>query len=113
MIRTLDSYWLVNMLRYGIVMLILFALFVMLTFSHYLKNRINITERKDHRFSEAWFISIVSITLIATTVHFWGSLASIHIMFMAVCVGIQGNKKRIKYVSKNSPAKIEPYNKLA
>lgn len=112
MIRTLDSYWLVIMLRYGIVMLILFALFIIVTFSHYLRNRINITERKDHRLSEAWFISIISITLIATTVHFWGSLASIHIMFMAVCVGIQGNKKKKRQRSKVSQIRLEPYKKL-
>ena len=102
MTRTVDSYWLVVMLRYGIVMLILFALFTIFTFQHYLKNVINISERKDRRLAEAWYIAIISITLIATTVHFWGSLASIYIMLMAVCVGIQGNKKRKKRSAKDS-----------
>jgi len=84
---TLDSYWLVIMMRFGFVGLILHLLFVLSV----LKINLSMTRRskikKERRLLEAWFIAAFSITLVAATVHFWGRLPGIYMMVLAACIG--------------------------
>ncbi|RBP52941.1 hypothetical protein [Arenicella xantha] len=85
--NTVDSYWLVLMLRYGATMAALFAVFLLFVLRRSLKQTRRLSKRKDRRLMQAWFISAFAMTLIASTVHFWGQMACVYVMVLAACVG--------------------------
>ena len=90
--RSVDSYWLVILLRYGWVMLLLNVIFIFLIF----KQNINLGRQnkssRQRRLNEAWLISIISFSLLACTVHLTGSIISFY-MFILGCSMIQPNTK--------------------
>lgn len=92
--NTVDSFWLVLMLRFGIVMLILFTIFMSLVFARSLKHVFGPYKRKERYFMQAWFITAFTMSLIAATIHFWGYMACMYMMVMAVCVGGERSTSR-------------------
>ena len=79
---TIDSFWLVNLLRYGWVMFILWFLFIS---SCVYQNRyiFRNSDWKVRKILEAWFIVMISFSIISFTVHFWGSTASTFLIILA------------------------------
>lgn len=84
--HTVDSYWLVQLLRYGITMIVFFGIFLVLVFNKTFKKIKRIPEKKDRMLLQAWLFSAIAMTLIATTVHFWNQMSSIYMMVLAICV---------------------------
>jgi len=85
--RTVDSFWLVLMLRFGITLPALYLIFVVLVFTKSTKYVFGSHHRQYRHFMQAWFIIAFAMTLIAATVHFWGYMACVYMMIMAVCAG--------------------------
>lgn len=114
--NTVDSFWLVLMLRFGIVTLILFSMFSILAFAKSLRHIFGSNKRHERRFMQAWFITAFAMTLIATTVHFWGYMACVYMMVLAVCVGDEGSRNHTKQRRRSKRAKSmnlarrAPYN---
>jgi len=94
MSASVDSYWMVILLRYGAPMLILSSLLIILVL------RANLASYRQHHLKhernliQAWLIASVSLSLVACTVHFWGSTVSL--FFVVLAATACGKKKRKK-----------------
>ena len=97
--NTIDSFWLVVMLRFGTIGLILFLLLAVLSLARSLRYVFGSEQRHKRVFMQAWFISTFAMTLIATTVHFWGFMASFYMILLATCVGNFPPRSRRKRVT--------------
>lgn len=102
--NTVDSFWLVVMLRHGITMLILFAVFVILVLRKGVRSSRISESRRDRRLIQAWFICALGMTLVASTVHFWGQMVCVYFIVLATCVGASTKRQ--------SSAKVKQYEKL-
>jgi hypothetical protein len=77
MSSSVDSYWMVILLRYGVPMLVFSVLMVIMVL------RVNVHTYRRHKplkeraLIQAWLITAISLSLVACTVHFWGSMASL------------------------------------
>lgn len=94
---TVDSFWLILLLRFGATMLLLFSVFVILVFARSLRIIFSTNSRSERNFMQAWFVTAFAMTLIATTVHFWGYMACMYMMVIAAGVGEtnkSANRKR-------------------
>jgi len=93
---SIDSYWMVIMLRYGVPMLIFHLIFVIAVLRANAKYYRR-SHRKQHRMLlQAWLVTAVGFSLIACTVHFWGSTASLFFIIMgATCMRIKRPEKAI------------------
>jgi len=84
MSRSVDSYWLVNLLRFGWPMVIFLSLLVVFAMRRNRKNTLRRKILKQHRhLLEAWLVVLVSFTLISFTVHFWSSTVSVYMIILA------------------------------
>ena len=109
---TVDSFWLVSMLRFGVIILILFLVFIVLVFANSLSYVFSSNKRSERYFMQAWFITAFAMTLIATTVHFWGYMACMYMMVLAVCVGGESRRKpRRQRRSKPKVTPIQPFQR--
>ena len=81
---SVDSFWLVNLLRYGWVM---FGLWVLLVFNVMRQSRLQYKKIKGDIFqkiiSESWLILVISFTLISLSVDLWGGMKSIFMIILA------------------------------
>lgn len=77
MTSSVDSYWLVILLRYGFPMLVIHALMVVFILRANIKTYRACKLKKERNLIFAWFITLISLSLVACTVHFWGSTASL------------------------------------
>ena len=107
--RTVDSFWLVQMLRYGITMLALFCLFLILVFRRSVKHTKNLKEQKDRHLMQAWFISAFALTLIGATVHYWGEILCVYMMIIAACVGKTPRNHRGSSKSANNSQSVDKH----
>lgn len=96
--HTVDSFWLVQMLRYGMTMALLFSVFLILHFRTTIKNIGRLRDKRDKNLLQAWLIGAIAMTLLAATVHFWGQMICIYMMILALCMGREhsGKSKRQK-----------------
>lgn len=74
---SVDSYWMVILLRYGTPILALTVLLVGLILKENLKNYHTYKLAHERALIQAWFFTLISLSLVACTVHFWGSTASL------------------------------------
>lgn len=110
--NTVDSFWLVLMLRFGATVLILFSVFIILVFAKSLGYVFSANKRSERYFMQAWFITAFVMTLIATTVHFWGYMACMYMMVLAVCVsGERSTKRKKKRRPKADNTLTQPFKK--
>ncbi len=86
---TVDSYWLINLIRYGWTMLIIHAIFVGLALKRGYRQIYKNGPYKEKKLIEAWFISLIAVSLIAFTVHFWGHVASLYMIIIASFIGVK------------------------
>jgi len=85
---SIDSYWMVILVRYGAPMLFLSALMVTLILRANVKSYRRHKLTKQRKLIQAWLISAVSLSLVACTVHFWGSTASLFFIVLGcTCMG--------------------------
>ncbi len=107
MASSVDSYWLVILLRYGAPMLFLNSLAIVLTLKSNLKNYQACKSRKEKNLNKAWFITTISLSLVGCTVHFWGSTVSLFFIILATsAMRKSSNRQRRK---KRSNSIIKPF----
>ena len=106
--NTIDSFWLVQMVRYGMIMVVLFVLFLLLTFIRTAKTIKNTSERKDKKLLQAWLFSAVAMTLVASTVHFWEQILCIYMMVLAICVCSTNKKHPRKTIPDKAASSMYP-----
>lgn len=83
MTSSVDSYWLVILLRYGVPMLVLNSLMIIFILRANLKSYRACKLKPERTLIRAWFITTISLSLVACTVHFWGSTASLFFIVLA------------------------------
>jgi len=83
MATSVDSYWLVILLRYGVTMLLLSVVMLILILRANIRNYRRYRLREQRLLVQAWFIATISLSLVACTVHFWGSTASLFFVVLA------------------------------
>lgn len=95
MSASVDSYWMVILLRYGAPMLILSVLWVVLVFRANVRNYRRQHRKRERVLLQAWLITAFSLSLVACTVHFWGSTASLYFIAMgATSMGARRSSRR-------------------
>jgi len=95
--RSIDSYWLVNLVRYGWPMFLLLLFLVISVISKNLRetSRLKGEVRKRKPLLEAWLIVVFSYTLISFTVHFWTSMSSFYMVLLALaCTPVRSSIKK-------------------
>lgn len=92
MSATIDSYWMVILLRYGAPILFLNSLLVALVLRANLKNHQPNKSQRERSLIQAWFFTAICLSLVACTVHFWGS--TISLFFIVLGVASMTNKQR-------------------
>jgi hypothetical protein len=93
MTRTVDSYWLVLLLRFGWPMLIIYWLTVIAVCLQLTKSISHQRRINKRRLIEAWLICVIAFSLIAFTVHFWAQMTSLYMIILAAGLGIKYEKK--------------------
>ncbi len=108
MSSSIDSYWVVILLRYGAPMLMLNVFLVALVLRANVRNYQSSKLRKERRLVQAWLITTVSMSLVACTVHFWGATASLFFIVLA-CTGMQQKRHTNKHTAQpHQPNKALP-----
>lgn len=69
---SMDNFWLVNMVRYGLPSFALLALAILSLF--YLANRNSETDDETAKIKRGWIFSLIGLIIAGCTVHFWNSL---------------------------------------
>ncbi len=96
--KSVDSYWLVNLLRYGWPMFCLLGFLVVSVLRHNVNQVPKLKTLKNERnLLEGWFITVLGYTLISFSVHFWGGASSIYMIILAcACTSVSHKKRGIK-----------------
>ncbi len=95
--KSVDSFWLVNLLRYGWPMFCLLALLIVsvlrLNVSHTLRLKSSTSERN---LLEGWLITVLAFTLVSFSVHFWGGISSIYMILLAcACTSFKNSNSQV------------------
>jgi len=90
---SIDSYWMVILIRYGAPMMLLNFLLVVLVLRSNIRNYRKHTLKKQRTITQAWLITTISLSLVACTVHFWGSMASLFFIVLGI-TGMQKSEVR-------------------
>lgn len=83
MSASVDSYWMLIMLRYGMPMLLLSIAMTIMVLRSNVRNYRFIKDQKRKNLVQAWMIVTVSFGLVACTVHFWGFMSSLFFIVLA------------------------------
>lgn len=101
---TVDSYWMVILLRYGAPILLLHALLITLVLRASLKNHKHNKSKSERPLIQAWFFTATCLSLVACTVHFWGPTVSIFFIVLGVCsMGTSQRSARKKKTLRTKP----------
>jgi len=93
MSRSVDSFWLVQLIQFGWPILLFNFLFTISVFKKAWRRYENCIETKHKRLLQAWLFSGLSLTLIGFTVDFWGNTAGFYYIILAVIVSFNVAKK--------------------
>ncbi len=108
MSASVDSYWMVLLLRYGAPMLALSALWIILIFRANIRNYRRHRLNRERALIQAWLITAISLSLVACTVHFWGSTASLFFIVMgATAMGKRRSLPRRRRTSSTTKPEAE------
>lgn len=83
---TVDAFWLVITMRQGIPAFLLLALAIVLLARGVMKNRHRHSDRDVRRIAMGWMMSLIALSLVGATVHYWNVL---HAYFFFV-IGLGG-----------------------
>lgn len=92
--RTVDSYWMVILLRYGWVMLLLNVAFIFTVFKRNLDLGRRTKSKRQRILNEAWLVAVISFSLLACTVHFWGATISFYMFILGAAMIKPDTQKR-------------------
>lgn len=83
---TVDAFWLVTMMRQGIPAILLLALAIALLARDVIRRRHRHADRDVRRIAMGWMMTVIALSLIGATVHYWNVL---HAYFFFV-IGLGG-----------------------
>ncbi len=98
---TVDAFWLVIAMRGGIPTFLLLAVAIVLITRAVVKNQSKLADPTARRLVAGWLISLIALSLIGCTVHYWNVLHSYYFFF----VGLAGWLADPRKVSLKSYAK--------
>jgi len=82
--KSVDSFWLINLIRYGWPMFIFLIFLVFSVIRQNISQTFKVRKLKSQKnLLEGWLIITLGITLISFTVHFWSSMVSIFCIVLA------------------------------
>lgn len=96
MSSTVDSYWLVLLLRYGWTMLILHLALVASILAALHNTLFEKSDIKLRRLLQGYFFSIIALTLVACTVHYWAQVSCVFMIFLGATVAITTAKQNTR-----------------
>ena len=106
---TVDSYWLVVMMRMGFpaLLLLITAIFLLVRSVNKRTMKGNITSLRS--FARGWEMSLIAISMVATTVHMWNVTHAYFFFFLGIA-GMFADpvKQRAKVKSKSAAKPTEP-----
>lgn len=95
---SVDSYWMVILLRYGSPILLLNFLLVVFALRSNLRNHRHNKSQRERTLIQAWFFTAICLSLVACTVHFWGSTVSLFFIVLGVtAMNPKPRKSRSKF----------------
>lgn len=81
---TVDAFWLVTMMRQGLPALVLLALAIVLLVRSVIKNRDRHTDEQTRLIALGWMMSLIALSLIGATVHYWNVLHTYFFFFIGL-----------------------------
>lgn len=84
MANSVDSYWLVLLLRFGWPMVVLHLILLVAVLVTGVVEYSNIVRTNHRRLLEATFVGAVGMSLLATTVHYWAYMACLYMVILSV-----------------------------
>ncbi len=103
---SVDSYWMVILLRYGAPMVLLNIILVTLVLRSNVRSYRRHTLKRHRTLVQAWLITSISLSLVACTVHFWGSMASLFFIVLAV-TGMEKANSRSRQTKRNHQTNVK------
>ncbi len=81
---TIDAYWLVTTMRQGIPAFLLLALAIILLGRDVMKRRHRHTDGQAHKIAIGWMMSLIALSLVGVTVHYWNVLHAYFFFFIGL-----------------------------
>ena len=81
---TVDAFWLVTAMRQGIPSFLLLAIAIILLGHHVIKRRMRHTDGQAQRIAMGWMMSLIALSLIGATVHYWNVLHAYFFFFIGL-----------------------------
>lgn len=81
---TVDAFWLVTMMRQGLPAFLLLALAIILLGHNIMKRRNRHTDGQARMIAMGWMMSLIALSLVGTTVHFWNVLHTYFFFFIGL-----------------------------
>ncbi len=81
---TVDAYWLVTMMRQGLPAFLFLALAIVLLGHAIMKNRHRHTDGQAQKIALGWMMSLIALSLVGATVHYWNVLHTYLFFFIGL-----------------------------
>jgi hypothetical protein len=107
---TVDAFWLLIAMREGIPALVLIVAFIAFAIRAVYKRGLRHPDFAVRRFARGWIMSLIALSLVGVTVHFWNVLYAFYFFFMGLA-GWMGDPMRVRAMAKSrvkSPAHLRP-----
>ena len=97
---TIDAFWLVITLREGIPAIVLIAAGIALLVRAVVKRGLRKTDLTTRRLAQGWIMSLIALSMVAITVHFWNVLFAFFFFFIGLG-GAFGDRKSSRAAAKS------------
>ncbi len=101
---TVDAFWLVTMMREGLPALLLLVTGIVLLTRAVVRRGLRAKDLTIRRLSRGWIMSLIALSLVGTTVHFWNVLHAFFFFFIGLA-GWLADPQRVKVAAKIRAAK--------
>lgn len=105
---TIDAFWLVILMREGFPAIILLAAGIVLLVRSVRKRGLKNSDLSIRRLSRGWFMSLIALSLVGFTVHYWNVLHAFFFFFIGIS-GWIADPARVKVKVKKVLPKPRPY----
>lgn len=105
---TVDAFWLVVLMREGIPAMVFLATGIVLIVCAVHKNGLKNPDFAIRRLSRGWIMSLIALSLIGFTVHFWNVLYAFFFFYIGIA-GWIADPMRVKAKAKKALPKPRPY----
>ena len=96
---TVDAFWLVTMMREGLIAFLLLVIGIVCLTRAVVRRGLKAKDLTIRRLSRGWIMSLVALSLVATTVHFWNVLHAFFFFFIGLA-GWLADPRRVKVAAK-------------